>query len=148
MLNVSKQLAETVMAIKALEAANQTIPAEALEMREMMERCVAAEAERDRLRQAIWPGLPKWQPSPDFPQQNFYEAVAEGFRAEKPIPSGVRELGKVAYDAYCKSSGGVSLVSGANLPEWEGLSDAIRTAWIAAAESAVGVAVLGSPDAQ
>jgi len=44
-------------------------------------------------------------------------------------------LGKLAYDAYCKSSGGVSLISGAKLPEWCDLKPEIKTAWEAAAES-------------
>src|SRR5690242_2259064 len=26
---------------------------------------------------AVWPGKPKWEPTPEQPQQNFYEAVAE-----------------------------------------------------------------------
>lgn len=54
--------------------------------------------------------------------------------------------GKIAYDAYCKSSGGVSLVSGANLPEWSALSDEIKKAWEAAAEAVRGMQVMGSPD--
>ena len=66
-----------------MQAVNLPIPPEAFQMREIMERCVAAEAERDRLRLAIWPGLPKWVPTEDQPQQDFYEAVAEGLRAKK-----------------------------------------------------------------
>jgi hypothetical protein len=46
-------------------------------------------------------------------------------------------FGKIAYDAYCKSSGGVSLVSGAKLPEWDVLSPAIKLAWESAAEAVV-----------
>jgi hypothetical protein len=45
------------------------------------------------------------------------------------------DLGKLAYDAYCQSSGGVSLVSGAKLPDWEALSPAIKAAWGAAAQA-------------
>lgn len=83
MLDITKVLAETVSAIHQMQAVNLPIPPEAFQMREIMERCVAAEAERDRLRLAIWPGLPKWVPTEDQPQQNFYEAVAEGLRAKK-----------------------------------------------------------------
>lgn len=83
MLDITKVLAETVSAIHQIKAVNLPIPPEAFQMREIMERCVAAEAERDRLRLAIWPGLPKWVPTEDQPQQNFYEAVAEGLRAKK-----------------------------------------------------------------
>jgi len=46
-------------------------------------RLAEVEVQRDKLREAIWPGLPKWTPTPEQPQQDFYEAVAEGFRAEK-----------------------------------------------------------------
>lgn len=56
-------------------------------------------------------------------------------------------LGRVGYDAYCRSAGGVSLVSGAKLPPWEELSDAIRCAWESAAESIAGFQMMGSPDA-
>lgn len=56
-------------------------------------------------------------------------------------------LGKIGYDAYCKSSGGVSLVSGAKLPEWSALAENIRNAWESAAESIVGMTTMGSPDA-
>lgn len=59
-----------------------------------------------------------------------------------------RELQGMRTALYCKSSGGVSLVSGAKLPEWDGLSPEIRRAWDAAAQAVVGVAVMGSPDAQ
>lgn len=45
------------------------------------------------------------------------------------------ELGRIAYEAYCRSSGGVSLVSGAKLPEWGALSAEIRAAWDAAAQA-------------
>ena len=42
-------------------------------------------------------------------------------------------LAKIAYDAYCKSTGGVSLISGDKLPEFDGLRDSIKEAWRAAA---------------
>lgn len=44
-------------------------------------------------------------------------------------------FGKVAYDAYCKSTGGVSLVSGAKLPVWDELKPEIKSAWEAAADA-------------
>jgi hypothetical protein len=40
--------------------------------------------------------------------------------------------GQTAYEAYCKSSGGKSLISGAPLPAWDGLKPEIKTAWEAA----------------
>lgn len=45
------------------------------------------------------------------------------------------ELGQVAYEAYCKSSDGKSLISGAPLPTWDMLKPEIKTAWNAAAEA-------------
>ena len=42
-------------------------------------------------------------------------------------------LARTAYEAYCRSSGGVSLVSGQKLPEWENIGQSIRVAWDAAA---------------
>lgn len=68
-------------------------------------------------------------------------------RGPKTEPPREINYGKIAYNAYCKSSGGVSLVSGAKLPEWESLDDKIRTAWECAAESVLGMQLMGSPDA-
>lgn len=39
--------------------------------------------------------------------------------------------GKLAYDAYCKQTGGVSLVSGDKLPEFAALKREIQEAWAA-----------------
>ena len=44
-------------------------------------------------------------------------------------------LGKVAYDAYCKYTGGVSLISGDKLPEFENLKESIQCAWHDAAQA-------------
>jgi hypothetical protein len=44
-------------------------------------------------------------------------------------------LGQIAYEGYCKSSGGKSLVSGADLPPWENLSPEIQQAWQCAANA-------------
>lgn len=46
--------------------------------------------------------------------------------------------GQVAYEAYCKSTGGVSAVSGETLPAWGDQSEEIRNAWEAAAAAARG----------
>lgn len=43
-------------------------------------------------------------------------------------------LGQIAYEAYCASTGGKSLISGDQLPGWDGLKPEIRTAWEAAGE--------------
>ena len=45
-------------------------------------------------------------------------------------------VGKIGYDAYCKQTGGVSLISGDKLPEFEKLKSSIQDAWVA-----VGIAV-------
>ncbi len=42
-------------------------------------------------------------------------------------------FGKVAYDAYCKSVGGRSAISGEKLPLWIDQKDEIKVAWDAAA---------------
>jgi len=49
------------------------------------------------------------------------------------VAKDMNDLGKLAYTAYCQSSGGKSLISGAKLPEWVGLQENIQTAWTAAA---------------
>ena len=50
------------------------------------------------------------------------------------------ELGKVAYEAYCESSKGRSLISGQKLPDWYDLSPEIKEAWEKAAEAVVSYA--------
>jgi hypothetical protein len=45
------------------------------------------------------------------------------------------DLGKIAYEAYCKFSGGKSLVSGEQLPTWDNQDSKIRDAWRAAAQA-------------
>jgi hypothetical protein len=47
----------------------------------------------------------------------------------------VEDLAKIAYEAYRASTGGVSAVSGAPLPEWEDQAQPIRDAWDAAAQA-------------
>lgn len=47
------------------------------------------------------------------------------------------EAGKIAYEAYVDSVGGVS-VHGEPLPGWADQSDKIRAAWNAAAEAVLG----------
>lgn len=41
--------------------------------------------------------------------------------------------GRVAYEAYCRQTGGKSLVSGASLPDYDGLRPDIIEAWEKAA---------------
>lgn len=38
--------------------------------------------------------------------------------------------GQIAYEGYCESSNGKSLISGASLPPWEDLQEEICFAWI------------------
>lgn len=38
-------------------------------------------SELERLKEAIWPGLPKWEPTSENSQQHFYEAVAEALHS-------------------------------------------------------------------
>ena len=45
------------------------------------------------------------------------------------------DLGRIAYEAYCASSDGKSLISGAKLPLWDEQSPEIKAAWDAAAQA-------------
>jgi len=54
-------------------------------------------------------------------------------------------LGRICYEAYCEQAGGRSLVTGDDLVPWEGLGDALKTAWIAAAGT-VAVDVKARPE--
>jgi hypothetical protein len=47
----------------------------------------------------------------------------------------MKSLGKIAYEAYFGFSKGLSLVSGAPLPAWEGQKAEIHAAWEAAADA-------------
>ncbi len=49
----------------------------------------------------------------------------------------LREIGRIAYEAYCQKTGGFSLATGDKLPECDDLRPAIREAW---GESASAVA--------
>lgn len=42
---------------------------------------------------------------------------------------------RVAYEAYRAHSGGVSLISGLPIPQWEYLHSGIQEAWVAAASA-------------
>lgn len=48
-----------------------------------------------------------------------------------------KSLGQVAYEGYSGRSGGVSLISGDQLPGWEDQHPAVQDAWEAAAEAVV-----------
>ena len=47
------------------------------------------------------------------------------------------EYAEIAYEAYRKHSNGVSLISGATIPEFVRLPDAIKDAWQAAARAVI-----------
>lgn len=47
-------------------------------------------------------------------------------------------LGKEAYEAYCRHTGWKSLATGADLPQWADLRDEIRQAWMVTAAWVVG----------
>ena len=59
------------------------------------------------------------------------DRVADFVDGVEPAPA--PGLGQIAYDGYCASSGGKSLVSGAVLPSWADLKPEIRAAWESAA---------------
>ena len=70
------------------------------------------------------------------------EHIREGEAAEMIDPASIEvetfesKIARKAYEAYCNSSGWKSLVSGAVLPPWSGLSEDIRKAWAAASGAA------------
>lgn len=45
------------------------------------------------------------------------------------------DLARTAYNAYCKQTGGLSLVSGERLPDFWELRQEIQDAWWAAADA-------------
>lgn len=45
------------------------------------------------------------------------------------------ELGKIAYEAYCETTGWKSAVTGADLPPFEKTPEAVQKGWIAAAKA-------------
>lgn len=45
-----------------------------------------------------------------------------------------RSRGQRNYEGYRRKAGGVSLVSGDSLPEWDALAPDVRSAWEAGAE--------------
>ncbi len=53
-----------------------------------------------------------------------------------------KDYGKIAYTAYRAHSQGKSLVSGADIPEWEHLKVDIQIAWEKAAKAVVAEVVL------
>lgn len=56
---------------------------------------------------------------------------------EPVMPMQMEYLAQKGYEGYCGHTGGVSLVSGAELPGWSDLSINIQEAWIAAARAIV-----------
>lgn len=49
----------------------------------------------------------------------------------------VKTSGQIAYEAYCNATGGVSLISGDKLPEFDSLKQAIKDAWEVAAQAVI-----------
>lgn len=50
------------------------------------------EAQRNRLREAIWPGLDKFVPTPERPQQDFHEAVVESLYVGQKFTEAVIDM--------------------------------------------------------
>lgn len=48
-----------------------------------------------------------------------------------------KHFGQIAYEGYCQHTDWKSLVSGAPLPPWDNLPDAIKAAWQTAANAAI-----------
>lgn len=47
----------------------------------------------------------------------------------------MKTLGQIGYEAYRNHTGGKSLATGANIPEWDSISPAIQAAWEVAAKA-------------
>lgn len=108
MIDVQEKLDETVQAIAILKQSGASVPEEAFEMKEIFERCVEAE----RLL-----GADK----------------ANGFAAAASL-----HLDREAYEAYARHTGWKSLATGADLPQWDALPEAIRVAWRVSAAWVIG----------
>lgn len=149
--DIKKLLEESLAAIALLKSIRTDVPKEAEELVEVFERCLRSEAERDRLREAIWPGLPKFVPTDERPKEDFYIIAAESLH-EKNRTDSVAAAGRTwadiaasAYAAYGASTGNKNF-RGDPMPRWDQLSDAIRTAWEAAVRHAADVSDYGSSD--
>jgi hypothetical protein len=46
-------------------------------------------------------------------------------------------LGRIAYEAYCRSVGGKSAITGDLLPEFYSAPDAVQFGWICAAQAVI-----------
>lgn len=49
----------------------------------------------------------------------------------------MKSYGQIAYEAYCEHTQWKSLISGAQLPEWERLDKRIQATWCVAANAVV-----------
>ena len=108
MIDVVQRLEEMEQCIAMSQLYGLEVPEEAFELKEIMERCVAAEL--------------------------FYVN-------QKRIAADTAEamhLDREAYEAYARHTGWKSLVSGADLPQWDQLSDEIRIAWRVSAAWVIG----------
>jgi len=52
----------------------------------------------------------------------------------------MKELAAIAYEAYRNHTGGKSLATGQNIPEWPDLAPVIQEAWRAAANAVANAA--------
>jgi len=60
----------------------------------------------------------------------------EGRKTLNPL-----DLARAAYQGYCESTGGVSLISGSKLPPFEELAGPIQAAWVDAASKVACIAL-------
>ena len=103
MLDLTTELKETDEAIALLRTRGIRVPEEAVELQEILRRCVAAE-----------------------------------LRCGEVDDTG-KGIGQQAYEAYARHTQWKSLATGANLPQWEALSEEIRAAWNVSAAWVAGV---------
>lgn len=60
---------------------------------------------------------------------------ADKTKQENIMESEECRLGRIAYEAYCETTGWKSAVTGAGLPKFYSTPEAVRVGWIAAAKA-------------
>lgn len=70
--------------------------------------------------------------------ETIEQALESQAKADSVLSDYVVNMGKEAYEAYCRHTGWKSLATGADLPQWPALKDEIRQAWMVTAAWIIG----------
>lgn len=79
---VASEWAKALTESNSLAVRSEATKTLAVYAKRLADHCRKLVADDTRLKEAIWPGLPKWEPTAAQPQQDFYEALIEALRAE------------------------------------------------------------------